>query len=93
MKTNQYKVTIYTQPNGETRAEIWWYEYKNNPVTGKSEKLFTWWSTKGDLFQVCSDLAKFFHTSDNRIQAFWPLTDTKGKEPVRDKNNQTDFQF
>ena len=98
MKTNQYKLTLYEQPDGSTRVEIWWYEPKVNPITGELVKTFQWWAEVShgdadDLFDLFQDVRHFLTSHYPNSEAYWPLSDTKGKEPKRDKNSQFDFQF
>lgn len=92
MKTNQYKVTIFPIEGGQTRVEIWWYEYKPNEVTGELKKEFTWAMFQGCFKDVATWIGCFFRDHYPNNDASWPLSD-KGKEPKRGKDNQTDFQF
>lgn len=91
-KLNQYKLTIYNCPDGETRVEIWWYEHSLNTVTGEMQKIFLWFAYKGCFAEVTKQIKSFFAFHYPMHESSWPLT-ADLKEPKRDKNNQSNFQF
>lgn len=91
LKFNQYKVTIYAEPGGVTRVEVWWYEDRPNEVTGEIQKHFTWATHRGCLSACAQWLGDFFGEHYPIKEAAWPMGGGSKDRPDKKDSQESPY--